>query len=158
LIVSFELNGKDVHVETSSDRRAVDLLREDLGLAGTKESCGNGDCGACSILVDDKARLSCLTLAAQLQGRKVVTIEGVCGEDGRLHPVQKAFIESGALQCGYCTPGMVIAIIDLLNSNPSPSRNEIREAISGNLCRCGAYQKILDAVEEVVRDSKKEAS
>ena len=158
MIVSFELNGKDVHVETSSDRRAVDLLREDLGLVGTKESCGNGDCGACSILVDDKARLSCLTLAAQLQGRKVVTIEGVCGEDGRLHPVQKAFIESGALQCGYCTPGMVIAIIDLLNSNPSPSRNEIREAISGNLCRCGAYQKILDAVEEVVRDSKKEAS
>lgn len=158
MIVSFELNGKDVHVETSSDRRAVDLLREELGLAGTKESCGNGDCGACSILVDDKARLSCLTLAAQLQGRKVVTIEGVCGEDGRLHPVQKAFIESGALQCGYCTPGMVIAIIDLLNSNPSPSRNEIREAISGNLCRCGAYQKILDAVEEVVRDSKKEAS
>lgn len=145
-------------METSSDRRAVDLLREELGLAGTKESCGNGDCGACSILVDDKARLSCLTLAAQLQGRKVVTIEGVCGEDGRLHPVQKAFIESGALQCGYCTPGMVIAIIDLLNSNPSPSRNEIREAISGNLCRCGAYQKILDAVEEVVRDSKKEAS
>ena len=158
MIVSFELNGKDVHVETSSDRRAVDLLREDLGLVGTKESCGNGDCGACSILVDDKARLSCLTLAAQLQGRKVVTIEGVCGEDGRLHPVQKAFIESGALQCGYCTPGMVIAVIDLLNSNPSPSRNEIREAISGNLCRCGAYQKILDAVEEVVRDSKKEAS
>jgi carbon-monoxide dehydrogenase small subunit len=158
LIVSFELNGKDVHVETSSDRRAVDLLREELGLAGTKESCGNGDCGACSILVDDKARLSCLTLAAQLQGRKVVTIEGVCGEDGRLHPVQKAFIESGALQCGYCTPGMVIAVIDLLNSNPSPSRNEIREAISGNLCRCGAYQKILDAVEEVVKDSKKEAS
>jgi len=145
-------------VETSSDRRAVDLLREELGLAGTKESCGNGDCGACSILVDDKARLSCLTLAAQLQGRKVVTIEGVCGEDGRLHPVQKAFIESGALQCGYCTPGMVIAVIDLLNSNPSPSRNEIREAISGNLCRCGAYQKILDAVEEVVKDSKKEAS
>lgn len=145
-------------METSSDRRAVDLLREDLGLAGTKESCGNGDCGACSILVDDKARLSCLTLAAQLQGRKVVTIEGVCGEDGRLHPVQKAFIESGALQCGYCTPGMVIAVIDLLNSNPSPSRNEIREAISGNLCRCGAYQKILDAVEEVVKDSKKEAS
>ncbi len=145
-------------METSSDRRAVDLLREDLGLAGTKESCGNGDCGACSILVDDKARLSCLTLATQLQGRKVVTIEGVCGEDGRLHPVQKAFIESGALQCGYCTPGMVIAVIDLLNSNPSPSRNEIREAISGNLCRCGAYQKILDAVEEVVKDSKKEAS
>lgn len=145
-------------METSSDRRAVDLLREELGLAGTKESCGNGDCGACSILVDDKARLSCLTLAAQLQGRKVVTIEGVCGEDGRLHPVQKAFIESGALQCGYCTPGMVIAVIDLLNSNPSPSRNEIREAISGNLCRCGAYQKILDAVEEVVKDSKKEVS
>ena len=145
-------------METSSDRRAVDLLREDLGLVGTKESCGNGDCGACSILVDDKARLSCLTLATQLQGRKVVTIEGVCGEDGRLHPVQKAFIESGALQCGYCTPGMVIAVIDLLNSNPSPSRNEIREATSGNLCRCGAYQKILDAVEEVVTDSKKKVS
>ncbi|MFH0960758.1 MAG: (2Fe-2S)-binding protein [Pseudomonadota bacterium] len=152
MIVSFELNGKHIELETSSDRRAVDLLREDLGLTGTKESCGNGDCGACSILVDDRVRLSCLTLAAQLQDRKVVTIEGVCGEADRLHPVQKAFIEFGALQCGYCTPGMIVAIIDLLNSNPKPSRNEVREAISGNLCRCGAYQKILDAVEQVVRE------
>ncbi len=152
MIVSFELNGKEVHIETAPDRRAIDLLREDLGLTGTKESCGNGDCGACSILVDDKVRLSCLTLAAQLQGRKVVTIEGVCTETDGLHPLQESFVESGALQCGYCTPGMIIAIIDLLNSNPNPSRNEIREAISGNLCRCGAYQKILDAVEKVVRD------
>lgn len=156
MIVSFELNGSEIKVDTTPDRRAIDLLREDLGLTGTKESCGRGDCGACSILVDGHVRLSCLTLAIQLQGRTVVTIEGVCSKTGDLHRVQEAFVESGALQCGYCSPGMVMATIDLLNSNPNPSRLEIREAISGNLCRCGAYQKILDAVEEVVGNSSED--
>ena len=149
LLISFELNGKEIHIEAQPDRRVIDLLREDLGLTGPKESCGRGDCGSCSILVDGFVRLSCLMLAVQLNGRKIVTIEGVYGPKGLLHPVQDLFVELGALQCGFCTPGMIMTIIDLLNSNPRPSRDEIREAISGNICRCGAYQKILDAVETI---------
>lgn len=149
LLISFELNGKEIHIEAQPDRRVIDLLREDLGLTGPKESCGRGDCGSCSILVDGFVRLSCLMLAVQLNGCKIVTIEGLHGPKGQLHPVQEMFIELGALQCGFCTPGVIMAIIDLLNSNPRPSRDEIREAISGNFCRCGAYQKILDAVESI---------
>ena len=149
LLISFELNGKEIHIEAQPDRRVIDLLREDLGLTGPKESCGRGDCGSCSILVDGFVRLSCLMLAVQLNGRKIVTIEGLYGPKGLLHPVQDLFVELGALQCGFCTPGMIMTIIDLLNSNPRPSRDEIREAISGNICRCGAYQKILDAVETI---------
>ena len=149
LLISFELNGKEIHIEAQPDRRVIDLLREDLGLTGPKESCGRGDCGSCSILVDGFVRLSCLMLAVQLNGRKIVTIEGLYGPKGLLHPVQDMFVELGALQCGFCTPGMIMTIIDLLNSNPRPSRDEIREAISGNICRCGAYQKILDAVETI---------
>lgn len=149
LLISFELNGKEIHIEAQPDRRVIDLLREDLGLTGPKESCGRGDCGSCSILVDGFVRLSCLMLAVQLNGRKIVTIEGLYGPKGLLHPVQDLFVELGALQCGFCTPGMIMTIIDLLNSNPRPSRDEAREAISGNICRCGAYQKILDAVETI---------
>ncbi|MDR3603704.1 MAG: (2Fe-2S)-binding protein [Syntrophaceae bacterium] len=149
MLISFELNGKEIHIEAQPDRRVIDLLREDLGLTGPKESCGRGDCGSCSILVDGFVRLSCLMLAVQLNGRKIVTIEGLYGPKGLLHPVQDLFVELGALQCGFCTPGMIMTIIDLLNSNPRPSRDEIREAISGNICRCGAYQKILDAVETI---------
>lgn len=149
----FELNGKTVELETPADRRAVDLLRLDLGLTGTKESCGAGDCGACTVLIDGRAKLSCLMLAAQLEGRKVTTIEGLA--DGEtLHPVQRAFVESGAIQCGFCTPGMILGSIDLLNRNPHPSRSEIREGLSGNLCRCTGYHKIIDAVEAVGREDK----
>jgi aerobic carbon-monoxide dehydrogenase small subunit len=146
VIIGFTLNGIGVTVEARPDRRAVDLLREDLGLTGTKEGCGEGDCGACAVLVDGESRLSCLMLAAQLEGRAVVTIEGL-ERDGRLHPVQEAFIEKGAVQCGYCTPGVVIAAVDLLGRNPTPSREEIRRGLAGNLCRCTGYQKIVDAVE-----------
>jgi aerobic carbon-monoxide dehydrogenase small subunit len=146
LRVAFTLNGKPIQVETEPDRRVVDLLRDDLGMTGTKEACGSGECGACTILADGETRLSCLMLAAQLEGRSVVTIEGV-SEGGRLHPVQETFVEAGAVQCGYCTPGMVLTSIDLLSRNPSPTREEIRQAISGNYCRCTGYQKIVDAVE-----------
>ena len=128
-----------------AERRVVDVLREDCGLTGTKEGCGSGECGACSILVDGHSRLSCLMLAFQLEGKRVVTIEGVAN-NGILHPVQKAFIECGAVQCGFCSPGMIISAIDLLQHNPAPSRDEIREGLSGNLCRCTGYQKIIDAV------------
>ncbi len=146
--IRFTLNGKEMLIHAPPDRRVVDLLREDLELTGTKEGCGSGECGACTILVDGEARLSCLMLAAQWEGRTILTVEGLSSE-GSLHPVQQAFVEAGAVQCGFCTPGMVLASVDLLQRNPMPTRTEIREALSGNLCRCTGYQKIVDAVERV---------
>ncbi len=150
MIVRFTLNGRDVAIETTADRRVVDLLREDLGLTGAKECCGAGECGACTILVDGESRLSCLLLAAQLEGRDVLTAEGVAAGD-RLHVVQQAFVDCGAVQCGFCSPGMILATLDLLRRNPSPTREEARSALSGNLCRCGNYQKIVDAAVEAAR-------
>lgn len=141
----FTLNNKPVQVRTTDDRRVVDLLREDLGLTGTKEACGAGECGACTVLVDDVPRPSCLTLAAQLEGRRVTTIEGLANENG-LHPMQQAFIEHGAVQCGFCTPGMILSAVSLLDRDSSPSAQDIRQALSGNLCRCTGYQKIVEAV------------
>lgn len=137
-------------MDNPPDRRVVDLLREDLGLTGTKEACGSGECGACTILVDGESRLSCLMLVLQLEGRSITTIEGLATEEA-LHPVQEAFIEYGAVQCGFCTPGMVLSAVSLLKDNPTPSRSEIRESLSGNLCRCTGYQKIVDAVEEAAK-------
>ncbi len=144
--IAFNLNGKKKEIDAPADRRVVDILREDLLLTGTKESCGTGDCGACTILVDGETRLACLMLAAQLDGRDIITIEGL-SQDGALHQVQSAFVEHGAVQCGFCSPGMVLASIDLLNRNPNPTREEIREGLAGNLCRCTGYQKIVDSVE-----------
>ena len=145
MIVEFCLNGKPVSLETAPDRRVVDLLREELGLTVTKECCGSGECGACTILVDGESRLSCLMLAAQLTGRSVTTIEGVADEEG-MDIVQRAFVEQGAVQCGFCTPGMILATLDLLRRIPDPTREEVRRELSGNLCRCTGYQKIVDAV------------
>lgn len=145
--IRFELNGRPASLDAPLDRRVVDILRQDLGLSGTKECCGSGECGGCTVLVDGESRLSCLMLAAQLQDRRVTTIEGLAGDAGNLHPVQAAFVKHGAVQCGYCTPGMVIATVDLLQGNPCPSRREIREGLAGNLCRCTGYQKIVDAVQ-----------
>jgi len=150
MLIRFTLNGKKTQVDCASDRRVVDILREDFGLTGTKEGCGSGECGACTILVDDQNRLSCLMLAAQLEGRTITTIEGLAGESGP-HPIQEAFAKHGAVQCGYCTPGMVLAASALLGRNPDPTREQIREALSGNLCRCTGYQKIVDAVEYAAR-------
>ena len=150
MLIRFTLNGKKTQVDCASDRRVVDILREDFGLTGTKEGCGSGECGACTILVDDKNRLSCLMLAAQLEGKTITTIEGLPGES-RPHPIQEAFAKHGAVQCGYCTPGMVLAASALLRRNPDPTREQIREALSGNLCRCTGYQKIVDAVESAAR-------
>jgi aerobic carbon-monoxide dehydrogenase small subunit len=144
--ITFTLNGAPREVDVAPDRRVVDLLREDMGLTGTKEGCGAGDCGACTILVDSESRLSCLMLAAQLQGREITTIEGIADHQG-LHPVQEAFAELGAVQCGFCIPGMVLAAVDFLDRNPNPSRAEIRDGLAGNLCRCTGYHKIVDAVE-----------
>jgi aerobic-type carbon monoxide dehydrogenase small subunit (CoxS/CutS family) len=143
--IEFTLNGKPVHIHTRGDGRVVDLLREELGLTGTKEACGAGECGACTVLIDDKPRPSCLTLAAQLQGRRVTTIEGLAPENG-VHPMQKAFIEQNAVQCGFCSPGMILGAISLLQRTPMPSEQEVRQALAGNLCRCTGYQKIIQAV------------
>ncbi|MCX5808317.1 MAG: (2Fe-2S)-binding protein [Proteobacteria bacterium] len=153
--IFFVLNDTHTIIDVDPDRRVVDILREDLQLTGTKEGCGSGECGACSILVDGESRLSCLMLAAQLEGKRVITVEGLSvGEN--MHPVQEAFVEHGAVQCGFCTPGMVMATVDLLNRNAEPTRSEIREAISGNLCRCTGYQKIVDAVEVAAKAMKNE--
>ena len=153
--IAFILNDKEMIIDVEPYSRVVDILREDLQLTGTKEGCGSGECGACSILVDEESRLSCLMLAAQLEGKSVVTVEGLAA-DGNMHPIQEAFIENGAVQCGFCTPGMVMAAADLLNRNAEPTRGEIREAISGNLCRCTGYQKIVDAVETAAKAMKNE--
>ncbi len=150
MTIRFRLNGRDVALDAAPDRRAVDLLREDCGLTGTKEGCGAGECGSCAVLVDGAARPSCLILAAQLEGRDVRTIEGL-GSAIEPHPLQTAFAEHGAVQCGFCSPGMIVAAADLLARNPEPSRLDIRVGVSGNLCRCGSYQKIVDAVDAAAR-------
>lgn len=143
--IVFELNGQPVKLAASPTRRVIDLLREDLQLTGSKEGCGTGECGACSILVDGELRLACLMVAGQLAGRQLTTIEGLA--DSPLGArVQEAFAQAGAVQCGYCTPGMEIAAVDLLSRQPHPSRDEARTALAGNLCRCTGYVKIVDAV------------
>ena len=155
--ISFILNRKEIEIDAPPDRRVVDLLREDLNLTGTKEGCGEGECAACTILVDGESRLSCLMVAPQLRGRKVTTIEGLASGE-KLHPVQEAFVEFGAVQCGFCTPGMILNAVDLLRKNPNPTRTEIREGISGNLCRCTGYQKIVDAIEAAAKKLSEEKS
>jgi carbon-monoxide dehydrogenase small subunit len=157
LRITFRLNRKEIQIEAAPDRRVSDVLREDLGLTGTKESCGAGDCGACTILVDGESRLSCLMLAAQLQGHEITTIEGLA-EDQRMHLLQKTFVEHGAIQCGFCTPGIVLASLDLLKRNSNPTRAQIREGLVGNLCRCTGYQKIVDAVQAAAESFQEEES
>jgi len=149
--LSFELNGVEVRIDAPADRRVVDLLREDLGLTGTKEGCGTGECGACTILVNNESRLSCLMLAAQLEGARVTTVEGL-GRSPQGAMLQRAFAEEGAVQCGFCTPGMELAAMALLLRDPEPSRDRIREGLSGNLCRCTGYVRIVDAVERAAAE------
>lgn len=144
--VKLIVNGENVTKDVPASRRLIDFLRDDLGLTGTKESCGVGECGSCTVLVNGEARLSCLTLLSQVQGCKITTIEGV-EEEESLHPVQQAFVDTGAVQCGYCIPGFIMVSLELLQENPDPSREEIRRWLEGNLCRCTGYVKIVDAVE-----------
>jgi carbon-monoxide dehydrogenase small subunit len=156
VVITFTLNGEKTTLDVEPDRRVVDILREDFGLTGTKESCGTGECGACTILVDGRSRLSCLMLAAQLQDRTIGTIEGLAPDD-RPHPLQKAFVEQGAVQCGFCSPGMILSSTVLLQQNPAPTREEIRDGLSGNLCRCTGYQKIIDAVDAAACEMRGDA-
>jgi carbon-monoxide dehydrogenase small subunit len=146
-LVHLTVNGLEHDLAVAPHRTLVEVLREDLGLTGTKLGCGEGDCGACTVLLDGRAVNSCLVLAVQADGRQVTTIEGLAG--GRaLHPIQRAFIEEGAIQCGFCIPGMIMASEELLAREPCPTREQIREGLSGNLCRCTGYEKIFRAVEK----------
>ncbi len=146
--VSFRLNGHPLTVPCPANRLLLDLLREDLRLTGTKRGCDLGTCGCCTVLVDGRPTLSCLTLACLVEGRSVETIEGVSPPQG-LSPVQQAFTDHGATQCGFCTPGFVITATALLRTNPRPTRGEIERAIAGNLCRCTGYVKIIEAIASV---------
>jgi len=141
----FRVNGQDIELDIEPMATLLDVLREQLGLTGTKKGCGAGDCGACTVIMDKKAILSCLTPAMQATGREITTVEGL-SRNGELHPLQEAFIECGAVQCGFCTPGMLLSAKALLDQNPSPTQEEVRMAISGNLCRCTGYKKIIDAI------------
>ncbi|MFO8034047.1 MAG: (2Fe-2S)-binding protein [Candidatus Bipolaricaulota bacterium] len=148
--LEFRLNGRPILVDSPPGRRLLDLLRGELGLPGTKEGCGEGECGACTVLVDGRPRLACLMLAAQLPGADVHTVEGLA-QAGELHPLQKAFVEQGAVQCGFCTPGLLMASYALLKENPQPTREEVREYLAGNLCRCTGYNQVIDAVLSVAK-------
>ena len=141
------LNGKPVKVAVEPHLTLLEFLRDSLGLTGTKEGCSTGHCGACTVLADGDPVSSCLMLAAEADGRSILTVEGLA-ENGDLHPVQKAFVNKGGLQCGFCTPGMILASVSLLERNPQPSEVEIRMGLAGNLCRCTGYHKIVEAVQE----------
>jgi carbon-monoxide dehydrogenase small subunit len=143
--VRFIVNGRRVEMETSPTRTLLDILREDLGLTGTKEGCAKGECGACTVIMGGKAVTSCLVLAAQLDGREILTVEGLA-EDRIGKALQDAFVEAGAVQCGYCIPGFLMSARALLAENPKPRLEEIKEGLSGNICRCTGYVKIFDAV------------
>jgi len=148
------VNGEKIERDLDSSRSLIDFIREDLGLKGTKEGCGEGECGACLVLVDGKAVNACLMAAVQLQGKRLTTIEGLKGRDGGLRPLQRSFMEEGAVQCGFCTPGLIIASEALLAENPRASLEEIKLALAGNLCRCTGYENVINAVEKAktIRD------
>ena len=146
--IRLTVNGDTFALAVEPWRTLNEVLREDLNLTGTKLGCGSGDCGACTVTVDGKSISSCLTLAVEMNGKSILTVEGLAPSGEALHPIQEAFIEKGAIQCGFCTPGMEISALNLLAANPSPSDAQIRSAISGNLCRCTGYNKIVDAIAE----------
>ncbi len=145
-IINLTINGIPHEVAVEPRSTLLEVLRDDLGLTGTKKGCGIGDCGACTVLVDGVATFSCLTLAIQVEGCTIETVEGLANSGG-LNRLQQAFVDHGAIQCGYCTPGMLMVLTELLRHNPHPTETEIRKAISGNLCRCTGYQKIVEAVQ-----------
>ena len=146
-IIHMKINDTKYKVDVEPNQTLVEVLRDQLGLTGTKVGCGEGDCGSCTVIMDGKPVTSCLVLAVEANGRDIVTIEGLETGQG-LHPLQQAFVNKGAIQCGFCTPGMILSAISLLERNPEPDEAEIREAISGNLCRCTGYQKIVEAIKD----------
>ncbi|MBC8465495.1 (2Fe-2S)-binding protein [bacterium] len=154
-LIALKVNNIDYEVAVEPRRTLAELLREDLNFTGTKIGCSIGDCGACTVLMDGIPVFSCLVLAVEAAGCEILTIEGL-SENGKLHPIQKSFVEVGAIQCGFCTSGMVLNVLALLKETPDPSENDIRLALSGNLCRCTGYQKIIDAVKDAGKEMRKE--
>ena len=156
-LVSFTINGHPVEIKTELSRTLLNVLRDDLKLKGAKEACGQGDCGACVVLMDKEAVNSCLVLAAQADGAELMTVEGL-EKNGELHPLQQQFIDKWAFQCGYCTAGMLMSAYALLLKNPDPTQDEIQAAISGNLCRCTGYHEITEAIEATASELKEPAN
>lgn len=152
--ISLKINGEVYNETVQSNLTLLDFLREKLDLIGTKKGCDTGECGACTVLLDGKSVNSCLVLAVETEGREVTTIEGLVKENGGLHPLQEAFVEHGAIQCGFCTPGMIMSGKELLDQNPRPSEEEIKESIAGNLCRCTGYVKIVKAISAAAQKKK----
>lgn len=148
--ISITVNGEKMELSIDENLRLLDLLRDKLGLIGTKEGCGEGECGACTVIMDGETVNSCMVMAFQAHGSEIMTIEGL-EKNGKIHPVQKAYIDAGAVQCGFCIPGMVLSTKALLDKNPDPNREEIKEGLSGNLCRCTGYSKMLDATEKAMK-------
>jgi carbon-monoxide dehydrogenase small subunit len=154
-IIKVNINGEQVEAAVAPNTTLLAFLRDELGLTGAKRGCDLGDCGACTVIMDGKPVNSCLVLALQANGRDVTTIEGLA-QNGRLHPIQRSFVDRGAIQCGFCTPGMILSAKALLDENPKPTETEIRTAISGNLCRCTGYQKIVQAIQEAAKKMQSE--
>lgn len=152
--IEFRVNGDTYSVAVDPWRFLNEVLREDLNLTGTKLGCGSGDCGACTVIVDGRTVSSCLTLAVEMDGKEIITVEGLAPSGEALHPIQEAFIEKGAIQCGFCTPGMEMSALYLLNQNPTPKEEEIRAGLSGNLCRCTGYNKIVEAISAAAEKMK----
>ncbi|MBN1849070.1 MAG: (2Fe-2S)-binding protein [Deltaproteobacteria bacterium] len=153
-LVTLNVNGNTYSLAIDPWRTLNEVLREDLNLTGTKLGCGDGDCGACTVLVNGRSVSSCLTLAVAVQGKEITTVEGLAQSGEKLHPIQEAFIEHGAIQCGFCTAGMEMSALNLLKQNPSPTEEEIRTAIAGNLCRCTGYYKIVEAIGDAAKKMK----
>jgi len=149
--IHFTLNGREVSIEVESHKMLLQVLRDNLHLTGSKDGCGQGECGACTVLVDGISVDSCLYPAFEVEGKSVTTIEGLVGEGNKLHPIQEAFVENGGVQCGFCTPGMIMSAKALLDENPDPTDEEIRKGISGNLCRCTGYIQILDSIRKAAK-------
>ncbi|HHY31325.1 MAG TPA: (2Fe-2S)-binding protein [Syntrophaceticus sp.] len=150
MLIQFKVNGKSYSIDVCPTMRLLDLLRDELGLTGTKEGCAEGECGACTVIIDGEAVNSCLVLASQVRGKEIITVEGL-GEDGKLDILQQKFLEHSAVECGFCTPGMLMSAKALLMKNPHPTEEEIRLAIAGNLCRCSGYSQIVAAVKDAAK-------
>ncbi len=155
-ILSLNVNGDDYQIAAYPSQTLLDVLRDDLGLTGTKRSCGTGTCGMCTVIINKKAVLSCLTLAVECEGKTITTIEGISNSDGTLHPLQKSFVENGAVQCGFCSPGIIMTAKALLDKYPDPDVKEIKEALAGTICRCTGHFKTVEAVQKAVPKMHKE--
>ena len=155
-IISLNVNNDTYQVAAYPSQTLLDVLRDDLGLTGTKRSCGTGTCGTCTVIIDTKAVLACLTLAVECEGKTITTIEGISNPDGTLHPLQESFVENGAVQCGFCSPGIIMTAKALIDKNPNPDEEDIKEALAGTICRCTGHFKTVEAVQKAAEHISKE--